>query len=111
MPDRFEAAVRRNGDAGVIDITGELDGAATAPLAAAYAEAAAGVERITLNFGGLTYMNSSGIALIVELLGKARAASLGVHAFGLSEHYRQIFEITRLSDFVEIHADEPSAVA
>jgi anti-anti-sigma factor len=111
MTDRFEAVPRRNGEVGVIDIAGELDGAAAAPLAAAYTEAAADAERVTLNFGGLTYMNSSGIALIVELLGKARAAGLAVHAFGLSEHYRQIFEITRLADFVEIHADEPSAVA
>jgi anti-sigma B factor antagonist len=111
MPDRFVAVARRNGDAGVIDITGELDSAASAPLAAAYGEAATSAQRITLNFSELTYMNSSGIALIVELLGRARAAGLSVHAFGLSEHYRQIFEITRLADFVEIHADEPSAVA
>ena len=111
MTDRFAATARRHGDAGVVDITGELDSGAAAPLATAYAEAAAGASRITLNFGELTYMNSSGIALIVELLGKARAAGLSVHAFGLSEHYRQIFEITRLADFVEIHADEPSAVA
>ena len=33
-----------------------------------------------------------------------------VRAFGLSEHYRQIFDITRLSDFMGIYADEDSAV-
>jgi hypothetical protein len=30
---------------------------------------------------------------------------------GLSEHYREIFEITRLADFMELYADEASAVA
>ncbi|MBA4170177.1 MAG: anti-sigma factor antagonist, partial [Chloroflexi bacterium] len=34
-----------------------------------------------------------------------------VHAAGLSDHYRHIFEITRLSDFMTIHDDMASAVA
>lgn len=111
MVERFEATARRQGGAGIVDITGELDGEAAARLQAAYAEAADGAERVILNFGGLTYMNSTGIALVVELLARARADRLPVHAYGLSEHYRQIFEITRLSDFLAIHADETSAVA
>ena len=111
MAERFEAKARRQGDAGIVDITGELDGEAAARLQAAYAEAAGGAERVILNFGGLTYMNSTGIALVVELLARARADRLAVHAYGLSEHYRQIFEITRLVDFVTIHSDEASAVA
>jgi anti-sigma B factor antagonist len=111
MTERFAATSRRHDGAGVIDVTGELDGAAAEALQAAYAEAAAGSERVILNFAGLTYMNSTGIALVVELLARARSEKLPVHAFGLSEHYRQIFEITRLSDFLSIHADESSAVA
>jgi anti-sigma B factor antagonist len=111
MADRFEATARRNGDAGIVDISGELDGGAAEPLQAAYAEAAPGASRVILNFGGLTYMNSTGIALVVELLARARAEKQAVHAYGLSDHYRQIFEITRLSDFLAIHADETSAVA
>lgn len=111
MTDRFEATPRRHGEAGIVDIGGELDGAAADRLQAAYADASAGAERVILNFGGLTYMNSTGIALVVELLARARAEKMPVHAYGLSEHYRQIFEITRLSDFLAIHADETSAVA
>jgi anti-sigma B factor antagonist len=32
-------------------------------------------------------------------------------ATGLSDHYRQIFELTRLDEAIEIHDDEPAAVA
>ena len=49
--------------------------------------------------------------VIVQILARARAAGVSVHAFGLSDHYRHIFEITRLSDFVALHADEAGAVA
>jgi len=50
------------------------------------------------------------IALIVGLLAKARASGIEMRAFGLSPHYREIFEITRLADFLAINPDEESAV-
>jgi len=111
MAERFAANARIHDGAGVIDMSGELDGGAGEQLQEAYAQAAAGAERILLNFAGVSYMNSTGIALVVELLARARSERRPVHAFGLSEHYRQIFEITRLVDFVTIHSDEASAVA
>ena len=66
---------------------------------------------MVLDFEGAGYINSTGIALIVGLLAKARARGLPVRAFGLTPHYREIFEITRLADFLAITADEDSAVA
>lgn len=111
MTDRFTAAARQRDATGIIDLGGELDGDAAETLTEAYASASADAERIVLNFGPMTFMNSSGIALVVELLARARREGRSVHAIGLSDHYRQIFEITRLSDFVTIHPDEESAVA
>ncbi|HEX2142173.1 MAG TPA: STAS domain-containing protein [Candidatus Limnocylindria bacterium] len=111
MTDRLVTEVRRDGRAGIIDLIGDLDGDAGAALPTAYEQAADGADRVILNFARMGFMNSSGIALVVELLGRARSAGLSVHAIGLSEHYSRIFEITRLSDFMTIHADEASAVA
>jgi anti-anti-sigma factor len=65
---------------------------------------------VVLNFSGAGYINSTGIALIVGLLAKARAKAIPIRAFGLTSHYREIFEITRLADFVDINPDEDSAV-
>jgi hypothetical protein len=42
-------------------------------------------------------------------LGRARVERKVVRAFGLTDHYREIFEITRLSDFIELHQDEEQA--
>ena len=67
-------------------------------------------EAVVLNFAGAGYINSTGIALIVGLLAKARAARIDVRAYGLTPHYREIFEITRLADFMPIATDEDSAV-
>jgi anti-anti-sigma factor len=111
MTDRFSATVRTDGDVPVIDLEGEIDGDAEAALLGAYDSAAEGARRLVLNFGPTHYINSTGLAVIVQILARARAAGVAVHAFGLTDHYRHIFEITRLADFVALHADEPSAIA
>lgn len=108
----FEARVRERGTTAVIDLVGEINGAAEAALGAAYDEATQEEpERVLLNFGGASYINSTGIAVIVGVLARARRDRIAILAAGLSEHYRQIFEITRLADFMTIYPDEASAVA
>ncbi len=112
MADRFSATVRRHDGVAVIDLLGDIDGSTHEAVLGAYQTAAAGVEdRILLNFGQATYINSTGIAVIVGLLARARAEQRAVLAVGLSPHYKEIFEITRLSDFMTIYPDEASAVA
>ena len=111
MADRFSAAVRTEDGAPVIELTGQIDADAEAVLLEAWDRAADGAERVVLDFGRTDYINSTGLALIVQLLARARAERREVHAFGLSDHYREIFQITRLADFVTLHADRAAALA
>lgn len=107
----LEVRVRRQEGAAVIDLAGDLNASAEAALQGAYVEASGGgTGSVVLNFAGADYINSSGIALIVGLLAQARAHGVEVSAHGLSDHYREIFEITRLSDFMTIVDDEDGAV-
>jgi anti-sigma B factor antagonist len=109
--DELSVEVRERGDTVVVDLQGDLDGRADATMSSIYAQAAATAPRaIVLNFAEVGYINSTGIALIVGVLAQARGASIDVHAIGLSEHYRHIFEITRLADFVRLFASEDEAI-
>jgi anti-anti-sigma factor len=95
----------------MIDLGGDVNAAAEPALEAAWAEATeARPEAVVLNFTAAGYINSTGIALIVALLAKARAAGIEIRAYGLTPHYREIFEITRLADFMAIDTDEESAI-
>ena len=108
----LSAEVRTTAQAAVIDLHGDIVGAADDVLTGAYEQAAAaGIGAVVLNFHDVSYMNSTGIALVVGMLAMARKAGLDVRAYGLSDHYKEIFEITRLADFVGIFPDEQSAVA
>jgi anti-sigma B factor antagonist len=95
-----------------IDIGGELTAFAEDKLMAAYIEACGSeVSNVILNFDRLGYMSSSGIGLLVTLLIRAQRQQQRLLACGLSEHYRHIFELTRLNEAITVHDDETAALA
>ena len=102
---------RVNSTTSIIDIQGEVTAFAENVLMEAYNEASTPTTRtIILNFAGLEYMNSSGIGLLVTLLIRIKRQKQQLCAFGLSEHYKHIFEITRLSDAIKLYDTEATAL-
>ena len=98
--------------ASIIEIRGEVSAFAEQVLMGAYTEASQpGTRFIILNFSGMEYMNSSGIGLLVTLLIRINRQKQRMLAYGLSEHYKHIFEMTRLDDAIGIHESEASALA
>ena len=95
----------------VIEISGEVTRASDVALQDAYERVADGTRAIILDFSGLGYMNSSGIGLLVTLLVRAQRNRQQIFAYGLTDHYRQIFELTRLDEVISIHETEESALA
>ena len=97
--------------AAIIDVQGEMTGFADAVLQEAYDEASKdGVRAIILNFEDLQYMNSSGIGLLVTLLIRANRAKQKLLTYGLSDHYKQIFELTQLDDAIGVYDTEAEAL-
>ena len=95
----------------VIDIEGEITAACEPILMDAYGRASGDATRcVILNFTGLEYMNSSGIGLLVTLLVRANRNRQRLMAYGLTDHYRQIFELTRLDEAITIYDSEESAL-
>ncbi len=96
----------------VIDTAGEVSATARAALNQAYAHATHdGAKSIVLNFSQLDYMNSTGIGVIVSLLADTRRSGQKLLAYGLSDHYRRIFELTRLDEAIGVYSDEATARA
>jgi anti-sigma B factor antagonist len=118
MTSTCEATTRVLPGAAIIELSGEVDGSAATVLTAAYEQAVtagsgetAGLSTVVLDFAAVDYINSTGIALIVSVRARARAERMKVVASGLSPHYREIFDITRLSDFIELFPDLDRAVS
>ena len=104
--------VRRVGEkTAVVDIKGEVTAACEPVLMSAYEAAGGGsVSRLVLNFAGREYMYSGGIGMLVTLLVRANRQHQELAAYGLSDHYREIFELTRLDEAITIYDSEESAL-
>jgi anti-anti-sigma factor len=109
----MQARVRpADGGVAVIELAGDVTAASEPQLMDAYRQAGGdGTRGVVLDFTGLDYMNSSGIGLLVTLLVRAKRARQQLSAYGLSDHYRQIFELTRLDEVISVHEDQDGAVA
>jgi anti-sigma B factor antagonist len=105
--------VRQAGQAAaVVDIKGDVTAASEPTLMSAYETAARlGAAVIVLNFTGMEYMNSGGIGMLVTLLVRANRQGKRLAAYGLSGHYREIFQLTRLDEAISSYEDEASALA
>jgi len=112
MQPNVKMSVRKvANNACVLDIQGEINSSAEPVLMDAYNQACAhGAQNVLINFTDLVYMNSSGIGLLVTLLIRARRQNQRLMAFGLNDHYRQIFELTRLNEAITIYPSEDDAV-
>lgn len=89
-----------------VTLTGRIDRDAAHMLETAWIDATRDAPAdVVLDFADVEYINSTGIALVVGLLSRARVAGIRLSAVGLTAHYRHIFEITRLSDYIDILPD------
>jgi anti-sigma B factor antagonist len=103
--------VRQAGAVGVIDIQGEVTAAAESVMSDAFTQASNGTRAVVLNFSDLEYMNSSGIGLLVTMLIRANRLKQKLLAYGLNDHYKQIFALTRLNEAIKIFDSEAQAIA
>jgi anti-anti-sigma factor len=99
----FEAVVRRQPGAATIDLYGDLTVAAGPALEGAYAAAESHrPEVIWLNFAGVAYINSSGIALIIGLLVRVRQSARSLMVYGLCPFHSHLFELAGLAEYMPV---------
>ena len=112
MTNKLTTTIRKMGNASVIDLQGEVTGFSENTLMDAYTQASNGnTQAIILNFTQLEYLNSSGIGLLVTMLIRTQRQKQKLMACGLTEHYEEIFKLTRLNEAIGIFGAEADALA
>ncbi|MDL9980862.1 STAS domain-containing protein [Microbacterium sp. ASV49] len=98
--------------AAAIAISGDVTAACEQDLMAAHEQATDdGAKTIVLDFHGMDYMNSGGIGMLVTLLVRGQRRQQRIAAVGLTEHYRQIFQLTRLDEAILLFDSTDQALA
>lgn len=69
------------------------------------------VRILLLDFTRVDYINSSGIALVIQVMIEASAAGQKVHVFGLSAHFQKVFAMVGITKYAHLYPDQPTALA
>lgn len=96
----------------ILTFTGDISSASKDALLDAYKGLATGVHKVLLDFRGVEYINSSGIAIIIQMLlesHKAGQRTIGI--FGLSPHFTKVFTMVGVAKYAAIWPDEATALA
>ena len=109
----MEVRTRKVGPAFVIDVKGQIDLSSSSRMRTAVLNAikTKGTSRVAVNLTDVGYIDSSGIATLVEGLQLARAQNCHFVIFGLQQAPREVLELARLDKVFEIHVDESGALS
>jgi anti-sigma B factor antagonist len=66
---------------------------------------------VLLDFSKVDYINSSGIALIIQILMEADKTGQKVAVFGLTPHFQKVFTMVGIGKYAGLHKDEATAAA
>jgi anti-sigma B factor antagonist len=96
----------------ILAFSGDISSASKDAILNAYHGLSGGTSKILLDFTSVDYINSSGIAIIIQMLleaGKAGTQSIGI--FGLSAHFQKVFTMVGINKYAAMHKDEATALA
>jgi anti-sigma B factor antagonist len=102
---RDSAAVR------IVDVEGFVDLGSSPNLRRALFDSLQEASKVALNLGGLRYIDSSGIATLIEVLKAAQRLQKDFVLFGLSPAVLDVFRLTHVNRIFRIFDTEEQAVA
>lgn len=111
MEDKLSIENRTIGEAAVIRLSGDLTkttGESLLRFRDWETGLGDGIRYLVLNLGSVPYINSSGIALLIRIARAGRQGNYKVFACGISPHYRKLFHMVGLTEYMMIYPDEYS---
>jgi anti-sigma B factor antagonist len=95
----------------VVRYLGDITSTSKAAVLGTFQGLPAENKRIVLDFSGVDYLNSSGIALIIQLMIAASKSGQTVRSFGLKPHFQKVFTMVGITKYTTLHPDEQVACA
>lgn len=106
----MKAQTRQQSGVTIVDVSGEIDMSTSPGLRKMLLESLKMTSRLVLNLREVRYIDSSGIASLVEVLMKARNMKKQLVLFGLNKAVQEVLQLTRLTTIFEIRETEEEAL-
>lgn len=99
-----EITLERHGAVTLLEVKGDVTTDSEPFVREAYKDAnAQGTSKILLKFESDAYINSGGIAVLIQVLAEAKRNTQHIGFSGLSEHFKKIFRMVGLTKFATIY--------
>lgn len=95
----------------VLRFSGDITSGSKDAVLGTYQSLPPSARRILLDFSNVEYLNSSGIALVIQMLMQAGKAGQSIQTFGLSPHFQKVFTMVGITNYTKLHSDEAAACA
>lgn len=96
----------------ILAFSGDIASTSKDAILAKYQALDATVKKILLDFSGVEYINSTGIAIIIQVLLEAhKAGDRAMGIFGLTAHFNKVFTMVGVAKYAMMSPDEASALA
>ena len=106
----MNATTRSNKGTTIVDVVGHIDLGTSPAVRKTLLEALKGGDRLAINLAEVKYIDSSGIASLLEVLKEARNTKKHLILFGLTPAVREVLQLTRLTGVFEIQETENEVV-
>lgn len=110
MERPMSSSTRIEKGATIVDVVGQIDMGSSPALRKTLLDSLKGTDHVAVNLSSVKYIDSSGIASLLEVLKEARKLKKRVVLFGLTTAVLQVLQLTRLTGVFEICETEEQAV-
>ena len=112
MSKDIQVLTSQRGDIAVISIKGDVTATTGEVIDNAYHDAmVSSAPKILLQFDKDCYINSGGLASLIDIASEGRKKAQKIHAYGLSDHFQKIFRMVGLTRCIPIFTTEEAAIA
>jgi anti-sigma B factor antagonist len=108
-----QISARRHDKSTILDVSGDIDFANSVEIRESLLREIRGIRapRVVVNLSQVRYMDSSGVASLVEGLKASRDLGSRFILFGLSPSVREVLQLSRLIKVFEVYDNEEQALA
>jgi anti-anti-sigma factor len=96
----------------ILAFSGDISSTSKDAILSAYHGLPASMSKVLLDFTAVDYINSSGIAIIIQLLLEAsKSGTRTIGIFGLSAHFQKVFTMVGINKYAALNPNEAAALA
>lgn len=111
MSKDIQVSTNQKGDIAVISIKGDVTAGTGGEIDKAYhQESVLNSPKLLFEFDRDCYINSGGLAFLIDIASQGRKKEQKINAFGLSDHFQKIFHMIGITRCIKIFQTEESAV-